>query len=300
MKTTLTFQYSADLARKSGSNFYWSFFFLSKPKKQAILAIYAFSRLVDDAVDESSDAAQAAKEIALWRERLALCYRGLSALIELPDADPRHHPLLPELATIVERFAIPKVYFDDLITGMEMDLKMDAQKTRYANFAELETYCYHVASTIGLLCNHLFGYPDDEAALRYAVLLGKAFQMTNIIRDVGKDARIGRVYLPQDELGQFLLSESDIVQGRSSENFLQFMNFQADRAEDFFQKSFAELSEERRKKIIPAEIMSVFYREILFETRRRGFPVLGDAPKISLSKFKKIALLSKVLVRSVL
>jgi phytoene synthase len=296
----LSFEYSASLARKSGSNFYWSFFFLPREKRQAILTIYAFSRLVDDAVDEAGDAKQAENDIKLWRERLALCYQGLAVMMALPDEDLRHHPLLPELAVTIDRFQIPRAYFEDLITGMEMDLAMDARKTRYETFSELEKYCYHVASTIGLLCNHLFGYPEDEAALRYAVLLGKAFQLTNILRDVGKDAQIGRVYLPQQELRQFSLSESDILEGRSSENFLKFMNFQADRAEDFFQRSFAALPEGKRKKILPAEIMAVFYHEILFEIRRRSFSVLGDAEKVSLSKFKKIVLLIRVLLRSVL
>lgn len=138
------YPYSARIARGSGSNFYWSFFFLPRDKKNAILAVYAFSRLVDDAVDEATSEAKAREEIAQWRRRLKEVYAG----------ETGGHPLLPELKDAIDRFHIPREYFEDLVTGMEMDLT----KRRYETFDELETYCYHVASTIGLLCNHLFGY----------------------------------------------------------------------------------------------------------------------------------------------
>lgn len=279
------FAYSSGIARNSGSNFYWSFFFLPKAKRDAILAVYAFSRLVDDAVDEATSEPKAREEIALWRRRLAACYEDGSI------SDPTiAHPILPELRDTVRDFQIPRAYFDDLITGMEMDLA----KKRYATFGELETYCYHVASTIGLLCNHLFGYRDDAGALRYAVLLGKAFQLTNIIRDVGKDAQLGRIYLPAEELKRFGVEEADILAGKTSEGFYRLMNFQADRAADYFQKAFKELPEAKRRKIVPAEMMAAFYQSILHKARRENFPTFEK--KVSLTGLEKIALAAKTLV----
>lgn len=280
--------YSADVARKSGSNFYWSFFFLPKSKKNAIFAVYAFSRLVDDAVDEAADEARARAEIALWRRRLAACY-GEGDIADAALA----HPLLPELKQTVALFSIPRAYFDDLITGMEMDLA----KKRYASFDELETYCYHVASTIGLLCNHLFGYRDEEAAHRYAVLLGKAFQLTNIIRDVGKDAKIGRIYLPKEDLDRFGVSENDVLEGRASENFRRLMGFEAERASDYFARAFAALPQAKRKKIVPAEMMAAFYQSLLKKTCAQNFPVLER--KVSLSGLEKAALAAKTLVGAI-
>lgn len=281
------FAYSSRIARNSGSNFYWSFFFLPKAKRNAILTVYAVSRLVDDAVDEATSETSAREEIALWRKRLAACY-GEGNL-----GDPAFdHPVLPELKDTVRDFQIPRAYFDDLITGMEMDLV----KKRYATFAELETYCYHVAGTIGLLCNHLFGYRNDEGALRYAVLLGKAFQLTNIIRDVGKDAKIGRIYLPVEELKKFGVEEGEILEGRATDAFYRLMNFQADRAADYFQKAFEELSEEKRKKIVPAQMMAAFYQSILRKTRKENFPTFEK--KVSLSGLEKITLAAKTLAEA--
>jgi 15-cis-phytoene synthase len=275
--------YSAGVARRSGSNFYWSFFFLPKAKRDAILVVYAFSRLVDDAVDEAPDESKAREEISLWRRRLAAAY-GEGDLGDSVLA----HPLLPELRETVKAFSIPRPYFDDLLTGMEMDFS----KKRYETFGELETYCYHVAGTIGLLCNHLFGY-DEEAARRYAVLLGEAFQLTNIIRDVGRDARLGRIYLPSEELKRFGVSEADVLEGRPSAAFYRLMNFEADRAADYFRKAFSELPPEKRRKIVPAEMMAAFYQSLLKKTREENFPVFEK--KVGLSKFKKIALAAKTL-----
>jgi len=282
------FAYSTRIARQSGSNFYWSFFFLPKAKREAILAVYAFSRLVDDAVDEAPSETEARAEIALWRRRLAACY-GDGDIVDPALA----HPLLPELRDTVRDFKIPRSYFEDLITGMEMDL----QKKRYATFAELDTYCYHVASTIGLLCNHLFGYPDDENALRYAVLLGKAFQLTNIIRDVGKDAQMGRIYLPAEELAQFGVKEEDVLSGRVSENFDRLMSFEACRAAEYFEKAFGALPESKRRKIVPAQMMAAFYRSILTKLQQEKFPVFQK--KVSLSSLEKVLLAGKTLVEAI-
>jgi len=275
--------FSSKIARESGSSFYWSFFFLSRPKRNAILVVYAFSRLVDDAVDEAASEEAARTEISLWRRRLAACYG------EGDVRDPAlAHPLLPELKETAARFSIPKAYFDDLLSGMEMDLS----KKRYEDFGELKTYCYHVAGTIGLLCNHLFGY-DDEAGRRYAVLLGEAFQLTNIIRDVGKDAGLGRIYLPRRELERFGVEEKDLLEGKATEGFYRLMNFEADRAEDTFRKAFSELPDKKRKKIVPAEMMAAFYRSLLRKTRAENFPVFRK--KVSLNRLEKFKLAAKTL-----
>ncbi len=234
--------------------------------------------------------AEARREVALWRERLRLCYDA-KAQDALHADDPRSHPLLRELTDAIERFQIPREYFFDLLCGVEMDL----DKKRYETFSDLEKYCYHVASTIGLLCNHLFGYPEDRAR-SYAVLLGKAFQLTNIIRDVGKDAKIGRIYLPREELRRFHVAESDLLQGKNGPHFVELMKFEAGRARDFFQKAEEELAEEKRRKIIPAEMMSAFYQSILKKIEREGFPVLEK--KISLSAPKKAGLMFKTLVHA--
>lgn len=278
--------FSTKVARDSGSNFYWSFFFLPKAKRSAILVVYAFSRLVDDAVDEAADESSARKELALWRRRLAACYGEGAA-----SAEGVPHPLLPELKKTVENFGIPRSYFDDLLAGMEMDLS----KKRYATFAELETYCYHVAGTVGLLCNHLFGY-DEEAARRYAVLLGKAFQLTNIIRDVGKDARLGRIYLPAEEMQRFGVEEKDVMEGRRSDAFLSLMNFEAERASGYFAMAFEALSYQKRRKIVPAEMMAAFYQALLEKTHAENYPVFEK--KVSLGAMKKILLAAKTLARA--
>jgi phytoene synthase len=281
------YSYSRNIAAKSGSNFYLSFYFLPAAKRNAIFAVYAFSRLVDDAVDEAPDPETARREIALWRQRLSACYHG-------GGGGDLSHPLLPELSDAISRFHIPESYFSDLLVGVEMDLS----KKQYATFAELEKYCYHVAGTIGLLCNHLFGLPDDERGKKYALFLGTAFQLTNIIRDVGVDALLGRVYLPADELKKFGITEDDILNRRTPDGFLSLMRFQSLRAAQFFRKAEEALPLKERKKIIPAEIMSAFYQKILNRLQKENFPVFEK--KVSLSKGEKFALMFKTVARSFL
>ena len=279
---------SARIAGASGSNFYWSFFFLPRVKRNGILAIYAFSRLVDDAVDEAESAEKAREEIALWRRRLDLCYGQNGGPRE---GDEAFHPVLPEVADAVQRFEMPRQYLEDLLIGVEMDLV----KKRYETIAELEKYCYHVAGTVGLMCNRLFGY-DDESARQYAILLGRAFQLTNILRDVGKDAKTGRIYLPREDLRKFSVEEKDLLEGRSSDSFRRLMDFEAERAEKAFGQAFAKLSLKRRKKLLPAEMMSSFYRRILDKVRQENYPVFEKT--VSLSRAEKLGLLAKTLVRS--
>ncbi|HEX9179817.1 MAG TPA: presqualene diphosphate synthase HpnD, partial [Burkholderiales bacterium] len=180
-------QYCQEKAAQSGSSFYYSFLFLPPEKRRAITALYAFCREVDDVVDECSDPILARTKLAWWRQELTGAFAG----------NPQH-PVTRALAPAVERFGLPLEQFQEIIDGMEMDLDQD----RYADFRSLALYCHRVAGVVGLLSAEIFGY-QDRATLKYAHELGLAFQLTNIVRDVGEDARRGRIYLPMDELAQF-------------------------------------------------------------------------------------------------
>lgn len=246
------------------------------------MTVYAFSRIVDDSVDEAQDPKIADLEIQSWRKRIHTCFNGGSC----------DHPILPELKQTIERFQLPKTYFLDLLTGVEMDL----HKKRYETFSELETYCYHVAGVIGLLCNRLFGLPGEEAE-RYAILLGTAFQLTNILRDVGGDARRGRIYIPREDLRRFAVAESDLLEGVGGDHFLELMHFEADRAEEFFRRAFQSLPDPKRKRILPAAIMTSFYQALLEKLRAEDFPVFEK--KVSLSRPRKFRLVAGTLVEAV-
>ncbi len=276
----MSFVYSRDIAQKSGSNFYLSFFFLPKEKKEGMIVIYAFSRLVDDAVDEAPDEVTAKKEIQLWRERVESCYGN-----SLSD----QHPILPELKTIAQRFQIPKTYLLDLITGMEMDLL----KKRYATYAELETYCYHVAGTIGLMCQHIFEATSDKAK-EGAVLLGKAFQMTNIIRDVGNDLVRDRIYLPAEDMKKFSVSPEDILAKKMTPNLLALLSFESARAEDLYQRAFATIPKDELKKMKSALVMNAVYYKILKKLQQQSFPVFER--KVSLNLWEKLFQILPVLL----
>jgi len=188
-------QYCQDKAAKSGSSFYYSFLFLPPERRRAITALYAFCREVDDVVDECTDTELARTKLAWWQKEIAGTFSGSA-----------QHPVAQALIPVVRTFNLPQNHFQDVIDGMEMDLRYN----RYPDFATLQSYCYRVAGVVGLMAAEIFGY-RDPATLKYAEHLGTAFQLTNIIRDVGEDARRGRVYLPIDELARFGLSATDIV-----------------------------------------------------------------------------------------
>lgn len=280
LKHELNFSYSRTIAQKSGSSFYLSFFFLPKEKKEGMIVIYAFSRLVDDAVDEACDESTAQKEILLWRERVESCYGST-----FKDA----HPLLPELKIILERFHIPKSYLLDLITGMEMDLL----KKRYDTYAELETYCYHVAGTIGLMCQHIFE-STSEKAKEGAVLLGKAFQMTNIIRDVGSDLSRDRIYLPAEDMKKFSVTAEEVMSRKITPNLLALLSFESARAEDLYQRAFATIPKDELKKMKSALVMNAVYYKILKKLQKQNFPIFDR--KVSLNFWEKIFQIFRVLL----
>lgn len=263
-------EYCQNKAASSGSSFYYSFLFLPPNRRRAIMAFYAFCREVDDVVDECSDPQLAATKLAWWREELDRLYAG----------QPQH-PVTHALKTVLMEFNLPQEQLLEIIDGMEMDL----QQTRYPDFKALSLYCYRVASVVGLLAAEIFGYTDRQTQ-KYAHDLGMAFQLTNIIRDVGEDARRGRIYLPIDELKRFDVPLSDILDSRYTENFRQLMEFQIERAEQYYVQAMAQLPSVDRKSQRPGLVMAAIYRTVLEEIKRDNCRVLTH--RTSLTPLRKL------------
>lgn len=264
-------QYCEDRAAKSGSSFYYSFRFLPEEKRRAITALYAFCREVDDVVDECSDDQVARSTLSWWRSELDNLYAGA------PE-----HPVTKALLPHIKKLDLPREQFLEIIDGMEMDL----DQARYATFKDLQLYCYRVASVVGLLAAQIFGY-QDRKTLKYAHDLGIAFQLTNIIRDVGEDARIGRLYLPVEDLQRFDVPANDIMTYRESDNFRALMDFQIERAEAFYRKAWEQLPEVDRKSQRPGLLMAAIYRATLQEIKQDGaHKVLNQ--KVKLTPVRKL------------
>jgi 15-cis-phytoene synthase len=251
-------EYCQQKAAASGSSFYYSFLFLPPPRRRAITALYAFCREVDDVVDETSEMQVAAAKLAWWRAELANLHAG----------NPQH-PVTKALAPHTQAFSISPQRLNEIIDGMEMDLT----QTRYLDWPGLERYCYRVAGVVGLLAASIFGYRNPRT-LDYAKDLGIAFQLTNIIRDVGEDARKNRVYLPMDELKRFNVPAADILNARETPEFRQLMQFEAQRARSYYDRAMAALPGEDRRAQRPGLIMAAIYRALLEEIERDGFRVL--------------------------
>ena len=263
-------EYCQQRAAASGSSFYYSFLFLPLERRRAITALYAFCREIDDVVDECADPGVAAAKLAWWRDEVAALYAGTP-----------QHPVTRALLPLVIPYGIAQVRLNEILDGMEMDL----QHTRYPDFEALERYCYHVAGVVGLLAAGIFGYTNPQT-LRYAEALGTAFQLTNIIRDVGEDARKNRIYLPLDELQRFGVPAGDILGGRHTDAFARLMAFQIDRAEAHYERALALLPSEDRKAQRPGLLMAAIYRALLAEIRRDGSRVL--AHRIALTPIRKL------------
>ncbi|MDP2795121.1 MAG: presqualene diphosphate synthase HpnD [Sulfurisoma sp.] len=268
-------QYCEDRAAASGSSFYYSFRFLPAEKRQAITALYAFCREVDDAVDECSDPLVARAKLAWWRNEVAAL-----------DGGSPSHPVMQALVAARARYALPTEQLAEIIDGMEMDLSLP----RYADFKALHLYCYRVASVVGLLAAEIFG-TTDRRTLKYAHDLGLAFQLTNIIRDVGEDARRGRIYLPQDELARFGVTEADILNSRETDAFRALMAFQTERARGYYGRAMEQLPAVDRKNQRAGLIMAAIYRTLLEEIARDGYPVLRS--HVSLPPARKVWLALK-------
>ena len=273
-------EYCQQKAAQSGSSFYYSFLFLPPERRRAITALYAFCREVDDVVDEVSDAGIARTKLAWWRTEVANLFAG----------HPQH-PVTQALQPHVATYGIDAVRLNEIIDGMEMDLSHH----RYPDFDALRLYCHRAAGVVGQLSASIFGFSDPRT-LEYAEALGMAFQLTNIIRDVGEDARRDRVYLPIDELGRFGLTAEDILQRRGGERFEQLMAFQAERAESYYDTAMGKLPPQDRKNQRAGLIMAAIYRTLLGEIRRDRFRVLEQ--RIALTPLRKLWIAWKTWVSS--
>jgi phytoene synthase len=254
----------------TSSNFYYSFSVLPKHQREAINTVYAFCRYTDDIVDEEPDESRKVVLLRKLRMELGMALRGTSRL-----------PLLNQLAATARRFNIPVDHFHDLIRGVEMDLT----KKRYETFEELSTYCFLVASSVGLMCRQIFGY-RNESTKDYAINLGLAFQLTNIIRDVKDDARRGRIYIPQEDLRRFGYSEEDILAARYTPEFVNLMRFECDRAKRYFELAQQSLRDEDKRYFFAARIMWSIYAHILRTIERSQYNVFQR--RISISKPLKL------------
>ena len=263
--------YCQQKAAASGSSFYYSFLFLPKAKREAITALYAFCREVDDVADECTDINIARTKLAWWRNEIRQLYAG----------NPQH-PVTQALLPAIQTYKMDEEHFLEIIDGMEMDL----DQNRYTDFKQLQLYCYRVASVVGLLSVQIFGY-NNRNTLKYAHDLGMAFQLTNIIRDIGEDARRGRIYIPQDEIKKAGLSETDILHGHLSLKMQALIDFQIERAERFYDKALTALPQEDQKSQRTGLIMAAIYRTLLREIKRGGSQQVLHA-RISLTPLRKL------------
>lgn len=263
-------EYCAGKAAQSGSSFHYSFRLLDPPRRAAVTALYAFCREVDDIVDEVPDPDVARVKLAWWRTEIDRVYEGAP-----------QHPVALALAPVVRRHALPKMQLQTVIDGMQMDL----DQVRYVDFAALERYCDRVAGVVGLLSAEIFGY-EDPATRDYARDLGIAFQLTNIIRDVGEDARRGRIYIPQDDLVRFDVPPSEVLQRRESPAFTRLMAFETERARAWYDRALAQLPARDRRAQRTGLAMAAIYRTLLEEIARDGYRVLDR--RIALTPLRKL------------
>ncbi len=234
-----------------------AFAVLPPPQRDAIRAVHAFSRTIDDSVDEEPDPGRARAELARWRREIAACYEGEPA----EDVTRRLRPHLL-------RYRIPRGHLEELLSGVEMDLT----QTRYSTFEELRRYCHRVAAVVGLICLHIFG-DEEERGRDYAESLGLALQLTNILRDLGRDHARGRIYLPADELAAHGYTEEHLARGERNEAFRRLMRFEAERARAFFAAAEREARRLGRRRVVAAEIMGRIYRRLLDRIEASGFDV---------------------------
>jgi phytoene synthase len=275
---------SRALTQKSASNLALAFILLPREKRDAMSALYAFCRAVDDVADEDSVATEKrAVQLAAWREDIRRACAG-----QQPD-----FILNQEFAPIIRRFNLPFALFDELIKGCEMDL----EKLRYADYDELELYCYRVASAVGLLSIEIFGY-QNPACHDYAVYLGQALQLTNILRDVKNDAARGRIYLPQSELKKFGVDEAEIFEGKYSDRYFALAASVAQRAKHFYALAQKTLPPEDRRAMVAAELMGSVYWRLLQKLESGKFNVFGQQA-LKLSKPHKIALIFRSWIRHI-
>lgn len=270
---------AATITRQSKSNLALAFVSLGPERKRDITIFYAFCRIIDDIADSSQlSVVQKGVRLAKWRQMLHAV---------VPD-----EPVLArDVRELIGKYSLPTTMLEEIIAGVEMDLN----KLRYSTFNELRVYCYRVASAVGLVSIEIFGYRNQRCK-QYAIELGLALQTTNIIRDVGKDIQNGRIYLPQEELTRFNYSENELMQRIYNERFIQLMEFQAERARQFFANAAAILPDEDRKSMTPAEIMGSVYRGLLRRIELDKFRVFEK--DYHLSKIEKTGRIAAQLFKS--
>ncbi len=249
------------------SNFYFSFLILPKPKREAIETIYAFCRTTDDIVDDGDDEGEKHARLLSWTDELKRSLYGISK-----------YTLLNKLSTIIARFKIPVEHFYELIRGMEMDL---TQK-RYDTFEELERYCYRAGSTVGLICAEVFGYKNEQTR-QYAINLGIALQLTNILRDIKSDAKRGRIYIPLEDLRAFGYTEEDLFKNVYDKRFTDLMKFECDRAHMFYKKARTFLAEEDKPLLSAARTMGNIYYLLLRRIEHIHYDVFSKRVRLSSS-----------------
>ena len=263
-------EYCQQKTARSGTSFYYSFLFLPPERRVAITALYAFCREVDDVVDEVSDPELARTKLAWWRREIGTVFRGTP-----------QHPVALALQPVVAAYRLPEEHFQTVLDGMAMDLNSN----RYLDFAALERYCHCVAGVVGLMSAEIFGYANP-ATRQYARDLGIAFQLTNIIRDVGEDARRGRIYLPQNELAAHGVTVTSLLHHEHSDALNALMADQIDRARHWHARALDALPREDRRTQRPGLIMAAIYRTLLDEIERDGYRVLEH--RIALTPLRKL------------
>lgn len=264
-----------EISKKSKSSFYYAFNLLPAEQRDAMNTVYAFCRETDDIVDEGTVTDDLKYDkLRKWRIELEKSLNGHS-----------DYPLINKLSKTIQHFNIPLEPFFDLLKGMEMDL----QQKRYLTFNDLQTYCYHVASTVGLMCIEIFGYRHPSAK-DFAVNLGIALQLTNILRDVKKDAEKGRIYLPKEDLEKFNYHESDIFNNTYNENFQKMMKYQVERAREYFNTATDCLNREDKKAMFAARAMQHIYYRMLNKIVDADYDVYNNKIKISTAKKVGISL----------
>jgi phytoene synthase len=275
-------EHSRAITRKSASNLALAFILLPRPKRDAMSALYAFCREVDDvADDESVPAEQRRAQLADWRDDIRRAVENGSPQI----------PVNREFQPVIQQFHLPFALLDELIKGCEMDL----ERQRYENYEQLELYCYRVASVVGLLSIKIFGH-QNAACRDYAVYLGKALQLTNILRDVRTDAGRGRIYLPQSELEKFHVREQEILTASYSANYRALAASVAERAKNFYALARQTLPAEDRKSMVAAELMGSVYWQLLKKLEANQFNVFGEKP-VRLHKAQKLVLILRAWLR---
>jgi len=276
-------QFCTTSTKQSGSNFYYSFLFLPRPRREAMYTVYALCRMVDGAVYDPPPGSNPLEVLATWRQEGSAAYRG--------------HPTLPatiSLAAHLQEFDIPEQLIQELISGVEMDLTIN----RYATFSDLYPYCYRVASVVGLICLKIFKTQSPKAE-DYAVNLGLAFQLTNMLRDLYSDAQENRVYLPQEDFQRFGYSVEALLNKQSSPELIEFMKFECARARSYYQQAhdiLRTLPAADQKALVVAEIMRGVYSTILHKIEAQNYPVFG--PRTRVSSFQRLSIASGIWFRS--